>query len=533
MLILCYNERMAEFNPATPVYPEGPLVGPDELFPQAPDSVRAAYETYWRTTHASPETARSEEMRMTRVNTLLGDFGQRDLHPYVYTAAMLGKIYDQTDDYLKARTSMRALKQYLDHPETSEEEGDYVLGLLSGRRVTRYFWDRSVQRLHDGDMVLLPILLDSSNAAPVSNELWLNSHALARTAPENAIQYFVDLNSHSENVDTESMFIDAAEALAWLDSDAAGNDSRTFQVIHKVEVLLAPLCEFMGFTALASHLRSETLKRRLINGGDGSSIDRASHYLESLGCQEDIERQTQTMIEIALGEQLSQRVVDNASNHGIVMGEGLCTPDALRIEWRMKSLGSLAQKLSEYDEYAEMPMDIIAATVIVSSETQVANLIAHIVERVNESPRTTPWPSPSKEHALHISGDPAYINAIIVALGGESIDAMRHIVSIKETSERGFHVAKLTFVYSEYEKTPLRTEIMVTTAQDRREARIGIPAHALYKLGVAIPPESDTTRLTGAFSNLKSRRKIINKPTLTPRGMERSKILRHSIDEIS
>lgn len=530
---------MSEFSPATPDQMTDPPVGPDEAFPLAPLAVKSACDLFWDMTGVSPSERIEKEDRMTRVNTILGDFGKQDLHPYVYTAAMLSDIYDATAAYQRSAEGLRALKRYTADIGTSDDERDHVLGLLGDRRSTHYFWEDSIRLLHKGDATMLPIVLDRSNLLPVSDELWLETEILKDTDPERAIQYFVNLDTHTtSNIDPKSLLIEAAEALVWLESDEATNDTRTYQLVHRVEVLLAPLCEFMGMTAFASHLRSETLKRRLINVGGTHALARAGEYIESLDSQEDIERQTQTMIETALGEQLSQRIVDNTSNHGIIVGEGLCTLEALFIEWRLKSLGSLAFKLFNYEADSELPMDIIAATVTVSDESQIAGIIAHIVARVNESLRTTPHPSPSKEHALHICGDESYLESIVTSLGHESIDAAKHVVSIKKAGEREFHVAKMTFVYSEYEKTPLRVEIMVTTADDRQDARTGLPAHGLYKLGVDISKnykdidKALLTALTGAFASLKSNRPHLKNPKLSDKSRERGETLMRELDTI-
>ncbi len=502
----------------------------------APDSVRAAYQYYWQRTQTARDTARQDEHRMTTVNTLLHDFGQDDLNKDIYTAAMLGPFIDRTDDYLTSRNALRALKQYSTYSSTTADESAYVLGILGDRRATRGYWNRSLCALHAGDTELLPLLLDQSNLMPVSDELWIKTDLLKGVDTQTAVDYFVALDEHVQDVNIESLLISAVEEYVWLTSDEPSNDSQTFQHVHKTEVFLAPICEFIGFDGLASALRSESLKRRLINSGNDMYINDAAKLLQSLGDDTTVEQQTQRMIEAALGDNLHEAVITNNGKHDILIGEGICMPETRRITWRRKSLGSLAYKLYE-DKYSEQtgsqhPMDIVAATVVVDSEDEVADIVAHIVARIQTDSRTTPKPSPSREQALHITGRREYIEAIKASLEQAGIDTSSRTLDEKPVETKAFHVTKFTFIYQEWQQPIMPVEVMVTTSRDRREARVGVAAHVLYKLGVKPTAGIKTAPLVGAFHNLRSRRDWLGHNHLTDKSRARGREFGDLIDAI-
>lgn len=147
-----------------------------------------------------------------------------------------------------------------------------------------------------------------------------------------------------------------------------------YELAYKSEALLAPLCEIIGFDGLAMALRSKVICLQLRNTGKGHFVDLAEQILSELGVlgaanpEETITAKERnqnygTIVHRILKSMVGdidssasygiELILGGESDHDIVIGNGDIITDLLRLVFRLKSVGSLAQKLAEWAEKAE------------------------------------------------------------------------------------------------------------------------------------------------------------------------------------
>lgn len=237
------------------------------------------------------------------------------------------------------------------------------------------------------------------------------------------------------------------------------------------------------------------------------------------------------MLEAVLGENIHEQVLTHATPHGIVIGEGICTKDDLRVVWRRKTIGSLARKLSKL-EADQTPMDIIGATIITQTTTQAGSVISDLLKRVQYDPRVVLRPSPSRTSPLHIKGGAQYVQEIATALGYSSIEDLKNVADVVVTNNSSYQVAKVTLTFQRWgEPWPLHAELQFTTEADRIEARIGSAAHALYKLSGGVTNTAHTDNETRALAELRAQKRHLGQNGLTALSRERAHELERSILE--
>ena len=452
----------------------------------APFSVINAYRYHWMVTHKQQEAMEAQASRLSRVNAIVHDFMDGHVSDPVYHAAILMPLMDKTTDELQSRNAYRALKVHNEESRAEERTDTYILGLITDRPIVKSFWDSRLKDiaadlqeagLSEAASALTPERADQ----PVDKMAWLHEPGLT---PLTHVESLLD------DVNLESLMIQAAELLEWFESDKAGNDSKTLSYVYAAESLFAPLAEIIGFDGLASALLNACTIIRFKNAGEEVYLERAAQILEDRAGRDTLDSSVQATFEAALGETLYDNVLNNKSNHEIIIGEGFTHDDA-RVIWRLKSLGSLAKKLKKND-IGTIPLDIIGATVVLPDLDQTAQRFATMIQAVRNNESLSLTPAPSREQAIHIKGSPEYIEAFQLACGYESLEAMQEDIDVVEVSKDKYQVAKITFVYISPEGKRLNTEIQFNTEQDRIEARTGSAAHIAIKYlreGQKIDPE--------------------------------------------
>lgn len=445
---------------------------PDEYFPLAPEPVRDAYTYYWQTTDTSRESIADQEREMALVNTYISDFCDEYIKPPVYTAAMLGPIADKLDDAKNAENAWQALQQYASSPDEDPTDAEYVLGVLADRPLVTTFWQSAVKNHYAGTPELRDLLQLQTPEQVTDEAMW---EAPAQLVSPDAMLGLLD------NVNLESLLIRSAETLAFFDSPKAGQDSLTLRRIHQAESLLAPLCEIIGFDGLAMALYSKTNILRAQYGGKTDAIIRAHAAIAERGNEHQVDADVQSLFSVIFGSHIHEQVIKHGAPHGIVIGEGFCTNDNIRVVWRLKSTGSLARKIIRENHPEQLPMDILGATLVTRDEQQLAEQLGHIIDRTHDDGRVRLQPTPERTDAVHVKGTPDYIETVRQALGFDSIESMRRFVDVVEVAPGGHRVCKVTLIYRHDGRPDLHAEIQLTTEKDRVEARIGSAAHLLYK----------------------------------------------------
>jgi hypothetical protein len=447
------------------------LVFPGAAFPGASEVVRDTYRHLWSATRLTETEIEAREQELKLTTALVADFCDEYLSPRAYTAAMLSPILEAATATSGGTQAWEALRVYANNTTETEEEKRYVIGLASDRPVIADFWRESVATRYTADPTLQS-LLQSSEPTEVSIEHW-GVHA--RSIEPRYI------NELASSVNLESLLIKAGELLAQLDPSTAKNDSQTLDRAHQAEALLAPLCEIIGFDALAMALYSHVHVLRAMFTGNLAPLQQAQNIINERGNKEQVDRDVQELFGVIFGDNIHEQIINHGAEHGIMMGEGYCTGECLRVNWRLKSIGSLTKKLDTRSP-ENIPLDIIGATVTTQDVPQIALRLKRILERSSSDERVALTPTSERDAAIHVKGTGEYIETIRKGLGFESLEAMREVVDVVEVDAGAHRVCKVTLVFAQPGRPELRAEIQITTESDRVENRIGKAAHMLYKL---------------------------------------------------
>lgn len=451
--------------------PDTPPIFPDAEFPIAPESVRNTYKDFWQ--HASYNqyeiTARARDMTLT--NTLIDDFCDNYINESVYSAAMLGPIIDELGNPKLTDNAQHALRTYVEGTLQTNEDAAYVLGILSDRSEIEEFWRTTVADMYKDQPEICDELL-TKTSIELPTEVWQPRAKLVMPARTHEL-----LNS----VNLESLLIGSVETLVQLSTSKVGKDSKTLQQVYRAESFFAPLCEIIGFDGLAMALQSRANTLRAVFTGREAQVAEAERIINERGNEAQVDEDVQALFSTVFGENIHEQVIKHATPHGIIIGEGLATSKNLRVVWRLKTIGSLANKLSATDATEFTPMDILGATVITKSEEEVAERLTRIIERSHSDPNVKMVPTIDRTDAVHVKGPPEYIDTVRRVLGFTTVDAMKRFVDVKEVAPDAHRVCKVTLVHSREGRPDLRAEIQLTTENDRIEARIGSAAHLLYK----------------------------------------------------
>lgn len=457
------------------------LVFPGAAFPGASEVIRDTYQSLWDAANLTDTEVEARKQELALTTALIADFCDEYLSPRAYTAVMLSPILEAATTASTNTQAREALRVYANNTVESEEEKRYVIGLASDRPVIADFWRESVAARYAADPTLQS-LLQSSDPTKVSAEQWsVHSRSIE---PRH-------INELASSVNLESLLIKAGELLAQLDPSTATNDSQTLDRAHQAEALLAPLCEIIGFDALAMALYSHVHVLRAMFTGNLAPLQQAQNIINERGDKDQVDRDVQELFGVVFGDNLHEQIINHGSEHGIMMGEGYCTSECLRVNWRLKSVGSLTKKLDARSP-ENIPLDIIGATVTTQDVPQIALRLKRILERSSTDERVALTPTSERDAAIHVKGTGEYIETIRVGLGFESLEAMREVVDVVEVGAGAYRVCKVTLVFAQPGRPELRAEIQITTESDRVENRIGKAAHTLYKLikhlGVNVDP---------------------------------------------
>jgi hypothetical protein len=324
-----------------------------------------------------------------------------------------------------------------------------------------------------------------------------------------------DLDTLRDKVTIESIMHKAAEMLAkfHLDEDR-GCELQVYRDVYAIRSFYAPLCELAGFDGMAMALRSEADIRQLIATGNEQYIEQARAILEGAGDGEEAAQFMEEFLTDIAGDNLHEAVLGNEATHGITIGEGLCHDDTLRVNWRLKSLGSLAMKLKRRDgkpkkRENEQPMDLFAGTIITRDAEQLARVYASIIRNVERSERATPTPSPSRDTPFHIRGTKQFIDTIAHELGivpgMEGYEQAYKEFELKydvRPTDGNYQVAKVTTMYKGSDGVELPVEIQLVTEESRRAYRKDEKeAHAAFKSNRTVGTHNGASYVN--FSNKK------------------------------
>lgn len=412
-----------------------------------------------------------------RTEKLVRVFANDLIASRVYDAVML---HDLSQRAINSKHPARreaasiALADYLTDPRIDAESFSFVASLLSDVAVIEQAAEG--YRKHLGgttESERLQDILTNSYQGKLPPDMWL--------AEEPPID-IAHLRNITEDVNVESIIVKAAEVLDNI-TYPPEREAAVLQDILEIETFHAPLCEVLGFHALAMKLRTETNKQRLRRAGYEEAITQAEYVTEAareLGAHWALEhifgvRPTEVAYETRDTSPHPEPVV-----YGTMKADDL-TDNAWsgRVHWRVKTNGSLAKKLKDNPE--QLPMDVFGMTAIVDTPEELAEAFRYMLDSLEANDSVTLSPAPSKEKAIYIQGCQEYIDTITSQLPDDLIEqAQIKLPEEGQTADTIYQVCKMTF-YVHDDKGFMPVEMQFLTTPDRKNSRLGATAHILYK----------------------------------------------------
>lgn len=447
-----------------------------------PENARKPIEEYYSISdiYSKPDSQSEEDVRskLRQLNSkqrIIRSFCGKEINELAYSAAALGEIYDnaanQDSPDKKAKTVIKDFlhsNQFSEDQEIDYRSKVYLQGLLSDR--TR---------------------IENLKKEIVSE---------ARSSKENKNTHShinVDIiKEATQNINIESFLIKAGETLELFDREGA-DTTKLLDDIYFTELVIAPITELIGFDNLALALNSRVKELELKHDGRIDLLERADAVLERInesGNEYDsLDKNTEKLVQSVLGEifdgqdnfkamssveihpkhdSIYGTIAVNESTDDIKNGE-----DGTIGRFRLKSRGSLAEKMHRYDNDSSIPrgtipMDLVGITLITKDKSEMIATLNRLVNGVYNSTKIIPNATVSKISPVHIAGTPDFIDYSTV-----SLSTPIGVIDAKPSVDKdGLELGKTTFIYKN-----IPIEVQVLTAEKRQAMRIGSLAHIFYK----------------------------------------------------
>lgn len=399
-----------------------------------------------------------------------------------YDVARLADIADRLNNDIWTVNAKRALQAGLSTDDlrgTPSPEYKHLTDTISdfskvNDHISAHLDNRSALVQHDEALYQA---LNQRDNAPIPAEIWLGA----------AVQ--PDLRSLAElavTTNIEVLLTKSVQALLRLKSDFT-NDTEQLRVIAAVEAVYAPILEIIGLDALAATMLDAVNQTRLKKGGREDLVEQAEAIMNSLGPRQSIEEFTEILPHLFGGDALTDTIIDSSSGHEAFFGYGVMRIEEhdVDIVSRIKTVGSIARKL-QYSEakghsHAEMPVDIVAATLICKDTNAVAEVFTHTLTTIARHSDFEYANAPSRTEPLHVKGKGQFQEAVIQALRRAGIDEPIDVVD----NENGFEVAKVTCMLpiDDSEGAPhVPIELQFVHQEARKQSRVGQDSHTIFKL---------------------------------------------------
>lgn len=306
------------------------------------------------------------------------------------------------------------------------------------------------------------------------------------------IEGLVDL---VEKVNFESIIIKSAldySNFMLLDSKEYLTDkekSKMRRVITAIKTVDSPLLALTGFDALEAEILSKAYCWELNQSGDSSFVAKAAEVFEGLGGRAKLAETTEEFLDDVFAHDTRDhgRVTSDQEQYSVFFGDGSVTFDEhgteFRILTRLKSVGATAKKmhaLYNKTETLATPTDIVGITLIAKDEAQMSQCLAGILDRLSDVD-VTYTTTPSRSEQVHVKGSDAFLSRFGKCGQDSDLYNDAELSIINETCDNGYEAVKLTLSYLHNGiKVPI--EIQITHETARRESRVGLGSHTLFKL---------------------------------------------------
>lgn len=288
-----------------------------------------------------------------------------------------------------------------------------------------------------------------------------------------------------KKVTLESVVFKAAEIYTKLRNPSLyESDYEQFKDVYTIEAIYAPICEINGFDGFASALRSEANLTRLRATGDDQYIAMAEAMLNDIHLDETSPVLfMEELLTKLTGDSSHRTILRTDTAHGITVGEGVCGMDTQnRVNWRIKSLGSLAMKLKRAGATpdSKLPMDIFGATIITKDTTALAQVYSDLIAGCSNAKSIEPNRSPRHTKPFVIIGSKTFVDTIRKKLG-LSIEEFREAYEY-DIKPGNYQRAKITLNHTDSRGNTYPVEIQVVTEASRMAYRTDPEqAHGIYK----------------------------------------------------
>ncbi len=378
--------------------------------------------------------------------------------------------------------ALRLMGSYMNQRQTDEKR-DYLLSVASDVILVNQYADRILDNIAKDPNVNIDLksAINPASAKPIDQETWLNGKILPNLE---------ELDDLTDEINIETILLKSAQLLKII-KDPSVIGAERMQTVLKIEAIYAPVCEVLGFDALAATLISEANCTRLEMSGNGQYIDLAKQLIGSMGPELEVESFVERLPGRLVGESDTDSIVDADHDYGTFFTTAYSQFEKANgqtsyfdIISRRKTLGSLAMKLFRHNKEGSpgVPVDLLGMTIVTGDTDEVAEVFKTIVEKLQQESSVELKAAPSRQEALHVKGSAEFMDRVVV-VARQSIDEP---IDQPTENNNGFEVAKVTFIWNFCDQSgvdhDLPVEIQVTHQKSRQQSRIGEAAHINLKI---------------------------------------------------
>lgn len=446
-----------------------------------------------------PDLREHTERVCEKVHQFAGDIMPPAVQSAIVLSHAAARLTDGKYDTTLRKAAAEAILEYATDEAIRKEEAGYVLALLSSMAeielaAGKNRRDLAEQAQSDDSPVtehMVEVIADSYQGE-IPPDYW------------RLIEPILDCNDMRRllnRVNIESVIIQSCELLDNLEHPSSKRPSAWLQDVLESESFYAPLCEVLGLEGLASTLRSKAENIRLTHQGRPDLIEKAESRLESIA-KVGVERIMADAFGLPDDKFDTSRVVypdEKTGRAPVDVGEFAAEKDDGSLvagNWRLKAVGSLADKYERYD--GEDPKDMVGLMVISvdvqQSAIDFADYIEHkLLPRHNDMlSHIAMCAAQSKQSAIYIQGTADYVAAIERELESRGIDRSlweAKVQSADNVERAGYEklkVAKVTFEMAYElkgvdELVVVPVEMQFLTKEERHRSRLREIAHIIYK----------------------------------------------------
>ena len=461
---------------------EKEIIPAEEVFHE---SCRKVLECYISCTEGEREDFEDHAHRVYKiVKAYTGD----DLPP---EAASLSLIHDVADRMFNkkstkyndtwARNAADALYGFMDDENISHDQLKYSACLLADMA-------KIEQSAAHHRKLMAEIAEEKSNYNYRETYLLVAERYAGEVSPDQwkVAQPLLDLNHmrlKMDKVNIEAFIIKGAEIMDNLQHPSSKRGSAVLQDVLEAESFYAPILEAMGYEAFAAELRSVAKVRRLI-GQDKEDLVKSAKETQDRILQVGMGKIADKIFGVNDGTiNYAIRKDEDSGEYSTHMGEFAADTkygNMVAGNWRIKTVGSLADKLKGGDGI----MDIVGMMVISTDPETTACDFAHFIAgRLKEF---RPVCARGKNRPIYIQGTKEYVDIVEQNLRELGVGSDEYLVKIdtdEKCEQRGYsiyEISKVTFAV-DIDDVEVPVEIQFITKDERRRARTGEVSHIAYK----------------------------------------------------